>query len=194
MQACPYDAIYLNEDSGAVEKCHFCAHRVEVGLEPACVIVCPVEAIIPGDFDDPGSKVSPDRARARHGPGSAARAGHGPQRALPRRRRSRPAAGSRSATGDVHLERSAAARSPSHGPRRFPSSRTPGWCSTPGTSRMGLAGRRLPGDQGDRGRRCHPGAVRVGARSARARRRDFAARDRCPASSPRRPASSSSRT
>jgi ATP-dependent Clp protease protease subunit len=33
MQACPYDAIYLNEDLGAVEKCHFCAHRVERGLQ-----------------------------------------------------------------------------------------------------------------------------------------------------------------
>ncbi len=58
MQACPYDAIYLNDDSGAVEKCHFCAHRVEDGLEPACVTVCPVGAIIPGDFDDPESRVS----------------------------------------------------------------------------------------------------------------------------------------
>lgn len=56
MQACPYDAIYLNEDSGAVEKCHYCAHRVEQGLEPACVVVCPVQAIIPGDLHDPNSK------------------------------------------------------------------------------------------------------------------------------------------
>ncbi|HVT10786.1 MAG TPA: 4Fe-4S dicluster domain-containing protein [Fimbriimonadaceae bacterium] len=58
MQACPYDAIYLNEDLNAVEKCHFCAHRIEKGLEPACVTVCPVGAIIPGDFDDPESRVS----------------------------------------------------------------------------------------------------------------------------------------
>ena len=57
MQACPYDALYLNEDLGAVEKCHFCAHRIEKGLEPACVTVCPVGAIIPGDFDDPDSRV-----------------------------------------------------------------------------------------------------------------------------------------
>jgi Fe-S-cluster-containing dehydrogenase component len=55
MQACPYDAIYLNEDLGAVEKCHFCAHRVERGLEPACVVVCPEHAIIPGDLHDPAS-------------------------------------------------------------------------------------------------------------------------------------------
>lgn len=58
MQACPYDAIYLNEDHGAVEKCHFCAHRVENGLEPACVIVCPEQAIIAGDLHDPDSKIS----------------------------------------------------------------------------------------------------------------------------------------
>ena len=58
MQACPYDAIYLNEDLGAVEKCHYCAHRVEKGLEPACVIVCPEQAIIAGDLDDPKSRLS----------------------------------------------------------------------------------------------------------------------------------------
>ncbi|MCC6230310.1 MAG: 4Fe-4S dicluster domain-containing protein [Phycisphaerales bacterium] len=58
MQACPYDAIYLNEDSGAIEKCHFCAHRVEKGLEPACVIVCPEQAIIAGDLQDPKARIS----------------------------------------------------------------------------------------------------------------------------------------
>ncbi|HKD99528.1 MAG TPA: 4Fe-4S dicluster domain-containing protein [Planctomycetota bacterium] len=57
MQACPYDAIYLNEDSGAAEKCHFCAHRVERGLEPACVVVCPERAIVAGDLDDPKSEI-----------------------------------------------------------------------------------------------------------------------------------------
>jgi Fe-S-cluster-containing dehydrogenase component/heme exporter protein D len=58
MQACPYDALYLNEDLGAVEKCHFCAHRVDKGLAPACVNVCPVGAIVPGDLDDPNSPAS----------------------------------------------------------------------------------------------------------------------------------------
>ncbi len=57
MQACPYDALYLNEDSGSAEKCHYCAHRVDQGLEPACVVVCPEEAIIAGDFGDPESKI-----------------------------------------------------------------------------------------------------------------------------------------
>lgn len=58
MQGCPYDALYIHPDKGTAEKCHFCAHRAEQGLAPACAIVCPTEAIIPGDFHDPGSRVS----------------------------------------------------------------------------------------------------------------------------------------
>ncbi len=58
MQACPYDALYIDPDTHTAAKCHFCAHRVERGLEPACVIVCPERAILAGDLDDPGSEVS----------------------------------------------------------------------------------------------------------------------------------------
>ena len=58
MQACPYDAIHIDPDSGTAAKCHFCAHRTDVGLEPACVVVCPVHAIIAGDLDDKGSELS----------------------------------------------------------------------------------------------------------------------------------------
>jgi Fe-S-cluster-containing dehydrogenase component/formate-dependent nitrite reductase membrane component NrfD len=58
MHACPYDALYLNEQTGVAEKCHFCAHRTEIGLAPACAVVCPTEAIIPGDWDDEESVVS----------------------------------------------------------------------------------------------------------------------------------------
>lgn len=58
MQACPYDALYINPYTNTAEKCNYCAHRVEVQLEPACVIVCPVQAIISGDMDDPDAKIS----------------------------------------------------------------------------------------------------------------------------------------
>ena len=58
MQACPYDALYIDPDTHTAAKCHFCAHRVERGLEPACVIVCPERAILAGDLDDPESEVS----------------------------------------------------------------------------------------------------------------------------------------
>lgn len=57
MQACPYDALYLNDDTGTAEKCHYCAHRTEVGLEPACVVVCPEQAIVAGDADDPETPI-----------------------------------------------------------------------------------------------------------------------------------------
>jgi Fe-S-cluster-containing dehydrogenase component/formate-dependent nitrite reductase membrane component NrfD len=58
LQACPYDAIYIDPDTGTAAKCHFCAHRVEMNLEPACVVVCPEHAIISGDLDDPLSEIS----------------------------------------------------------------------------------------------------------------------------------------
>ncbi len=58
LQACPYDAIHIDPESGTAAKCHFCAHRTDVGLEPACVIVCPVHAILAGDLDDPSSEVA----------------------------------------------------------------------------------------------------------------------------------------
>jgi Fe-S-cluster-containing dehydrogenase component/formate-dependent nitrite reductase membrane component NrfD len=58
MAACPYDAIFINPEDHSAEKCNFCAHRIDMGLEPACVIVCPTEAILIGDLNDPASKVA----------------------------------------------------------------------------------------------------------------------------------------
>jgi Fe-S-cluster-containing dehydrogenase component/formate-dependent nitrite reductase membrane component NrfD len=58
MNACPYDAIYINPETHTAHKCNFCNHRLEVGLEPSCVIVCPTQAIKVGDLDDPMSEVS----------------------------------------------------------------------------------------------------------------------------------------
>ncbi|MBD0370736.1 MAG: polysulfide reductase NrfD [Pyrinomonadaceae bacterium] len=58
MAACPYDAIFINPEDHSAEKCNFCAHRIDMGLEPACVVVCPVEAILVGDINDEASKVA----------------------------------------------------------------------------------------------------------------------------------------
>jgi Fe-S-cluster-containing dehydrogenase component/formate-dependent nitrite reductase membrane component NrfD len=58
MAACPYDAIFINPEDHSAEKCNFCAQRLDVGLEPACVVVCPTEAILVGDLNDPSSRVA----------------------------------------------------------------------------------------------------------------------------------------
>jgi Fe-S-cluster-containing dehydrogenase component/formate-dependent nitrite reductase membrane component NrfD len=58
MQACPYDAIYMDPDTNTAAKCHFCSHRLDLELEPACVVVCPTHAIIAGDMDNINSEIS----------------------------------------------------------------------------------------------------------------------------------------
>jgi hypothetical protein len=58
MQACPYDALYIDPDEHTAQKCNYCVHRVEVGLQPACVVVCPEQAITAGDVDDSLSKIA----------------------------------------------------------------------------------------------------------------------------------------
>jgi Fe-S-cluster-containing dehydrogenase component/formate-dependent nitrite reductase membrane component NrfD len=58
LQACPYDALYIDPDSQTAAKCNFCAHRLDQGLAPSCVVVCPEQAIVAGDLDDPTSEIA----------------------------------------------------------------------------------------------------------------------------------------
>jgi Fe-S-cluster-containing dehydrogenase component len=57
MQACPYDALYIDPRTETAAKCNFCAHKVEVGLEPPCVTVCPTQAIVAGDLENPATRL-----------------------------------------------------------------------------------------------------------------------------------------
>lgn len=76
--ACPYGNIFLTERDkwylppdmpyeeytkrrlkpNVARKCTYCAHRVDEGLDPACVAACPTTARIFGDLEDPQSKIS----------------------------------------------------------------------------------------------------------------------------------------
>lgn len=56
--ACPYDKRFMNEETKVMDKCTFCAHRVDDGLLPACVETCVGGARIFGDLNDKTSKVS----------------------------------------------------------------------------------------------------------------------------------------
>ncbi len=61
---CPYGAPQFNAATETVEKCNFCVHRIDAGLEPACVTACVGRALswtfdpaspgdVPPDFADP---------------------------------------------------------------------------------------------------------------------------------------------
>lgn len=56
--ACPYGAIFINEEKEVAEKCDLCEHRTDVGLDPACVSSCPSEALQFADLDDPEDPVT----------------------------------------------------------------------------------------------------------------------------------------
>ena len=96
--ACPYDARVFNwhepialspqspafglqelpnRPRGVVEKCHFCSHRIDAGVErglvpgvdpqatPACVVACPTKARIFGDLRNPESPIATALADAK---------------------------------------------------------------------------------------------------------------------------------
>ena len=65
LASCPYDARYLHPD-GYADKCTFCIERVERGLDPACVSVCPTRCMHFGDLDDPQSEAARLLASRRH--------------------------------------------------------------------------------------------------------------------------------
>lgn len=69
--ACPFGVPRFGP-SGKMEKCTMCAERVEVGLEPACVRVCPTRALSFGPAnalrDAAGREAAERLARAKRTP------------------------------------------------------------------------------------------------------------------------------
>ncbi len=58
VDSCPYGAISLDKKRGKAKKCNFCMDRIESGKEPFCVQMCPTDALLFGNLEDPEDKVS----------------------------------------------------------------------------------------------------------------------------------------
>lgn len=46
VQACPFGMMTINTSGKGVLKCDLCIHRLEQGMNPACVTACPTKAVL----------------------------------------------------------------------------------------------------------------------------------------------------
>ena len=58
VEACPYGAIFWNEELAIPQKCTGCAHLVDAGEAPHCVDVCPHGALRFGDEEDLAAEIA----------------------------------------------------------------------------------------------------------------------------------------
>ena len=57
MEACPYDARFVDDTMVAVDKCTFCDHRIDEYGTTACQATCPTKVRLFGDLDDEESDI-----------------------------------------------------------------------------------------------------------------------------------------
>ena len=62
MTACPFGIPQFGSD-GKMKKCDFCLDRLEKGLNPACIDVCPTRALHGGTLDELSSLAAQKSAR-----------------------------------------------------------------------------------------------------------------------------------
>ena len=55
--ACPYDAPQFSDETGIMQKCDFCNHRIDSGVGgPACAEACPTKALQWGTLEEVAAK------------------------------------------------------------------------------------------------------------------------------------------
>ncbi len=57
MEACPYDARFVDDTKFSVDKCTFCDHRISTEGTTACQATCPTKVRTFGDLDDENSDI-----------------------------------------------------------------------------------------------------------------------------------------
>lgn len=57
MEACPYEARFVDDTMVAVDKCTFCDHRIDEYGTTACQATCPTKVRMFGDLDDENSDI-----------------------------------------------------------------------------------------------------------------------------------------
>jgi Fe-S-cluster-containing dehydrogenase component len=62
LTACPFGIPQFGSD-GKMKKCDFCLDRLEKGLNPACIDVCPTRALHGGTLDELSSLAAQKSAR-----------------------------------------------------------------------------------------------------------------------------------
>lgn len=55
MEACPYDARFIDDTTVSVDKCTFCDHQIEETGTTSCQATCPTKVRTFGDLDDKNS-------------------------------------------------------------------------------------------------------------------------------------------
>jgi tetrathionate reductase subunit B len=63
VDACPYGKVFWNDQLQIPQKCTLCAHRLDQGLQPACVNACPTEAITIGDESELAAAIADKKAK-----------------------------------------------------------------------------------------------------------------------------------
>ena len=58
IMACPYGMRFFHPVYRVAEKCNFCYHRITKGINPACVLACPVSARRIGNIKNPEDPVA----------------------------------------------------------------------------------------------------------------------------------------